>query len=231
MFTLDEINKEVDKYINQTKMSIPYITNIDYKESNPDGLVLRSELIQGKYIIHLNPKIHNYNKKYQKSILWHEFTHIYDYLKNATNKQGDSYMKSVSEINSTEIEIRYLLDINSNQNISLYKEIIFMTYKPIYKQLLNYYLKVAKRGLEDFISSKNPKDFDYGITNIMYLCGASKVIQNGKDYLLKEISIIPDLFQKEISNIIKDLYDNQGENIPSIYSIAKSKAFIYGLPC
>ena len=57
-------------------------------------------------------------KKFQIAVLWHEFTHISDFL---YYKDGNlnilDIMKSYSEAHAENIKLRYLLDLKPNEKI------------------------------------------------------------------------------------------------------------------
>ncbi len=201
MFTLDEINNEVDKYIKHTGKNIPYIQNVKYNNmGDTHGEVKGSDLIQDNYTLYLNPNNDKYLPVYQKSILWHEFTHIYDFTNNTNETEREYYMPSVSEINSHEIQVRYLAGISSSDYITLYKTIPYMRWTRMYAQILNY--------------------------NVMYACGATKLIRYGDEYFIKHIQNVIEPYKSIFIQIVKDLYDNNGKEIPLLFCDLKTQVHI-----
>ena len=70
------------------------------------------------YIIHFSNCLDDCVQQYQKSVIWHEATHIHDIIE-IKNKYPDkdisSIIASYSEAHATEIQLRYLLKLNSSE--------------------------------------------------------------------------------------------------------------------
>ena len=90
MFTLDEINKERIEFQNYTKYNIPIIQDVLYEETNSFyGKIKREDSLNGKCVFHLSNSSNKLPLEYQKSIIWHEFVHLYD--KTIINLVGNSF--------------------------------------------------------------------------------------------------------------------------------------------
>lgn len=227
MYTLDEINNEVDKYIKHTGNNIPYIQNVKYNDmGDTHGEVKGSDLIQNNYTLYLNPNNDKYLPVYQKSILWHEFTHIYDFINNTNKTEREYYMPSVSEINSHEIQVRYLAGINLSDYITLYKKIPYMYWTRTYTQILNYFFVMTEKCIIEYEKSKNPKDFMSAFHNVMYACGTTKLIRYGDEHFIKHIQNVVEPYKSIFIQIVKDLYNNNGKEIPLLFCDIKTQVHI-----
>ena len=77
MFTLDKINNEISKLNKYLKCDVPQITSFEYTDTNMYyGKVKEEEIKNNNYIIHFSDSLNNCVELYQKSIIWHEATHI-----------------------------------------------------------------------------------------------------------------------------------------------------------
>ena len=178
MFNISDINNEKIKYSRYTFHTLPDIDSVIYDlEGDTNGEVRRSDYINNKIIIHLNPLIDEYSIKYQKSILWHEFTHIFDLI----NNQKDEYMCTISEFKASFFEHRYLLSLKNNERLNnINVKIEFMNYKTTYIKILEYRYSLMKKYFTNTIKTRDNIFFNLAINNLMYFCGALKVIGNNK---------------------------------------------------
>lgn len=114
MFTLEEINKERLNFQNYTSYDIPVIQNIIIENTNNFYAKIKKEDISnGKYFIHISNIIDKVPLEYQKSIIWHEFVHLYDTFN--IKLEGDYLyyaLSTYSEAHAESIKFRYLLHIS-----------------------------------------------------------------------------------------------------------------------
>lgn len=79
---LRQINELWNEY--KEKYDLPkdvQISAVQYDaEKYIEGFFNILELLDGKYILHLNPRFHLYSDSYARFILFHEFTHFYDFI-------------------------------------------------------------------------------------------------------------------------------------------------------
>ena len=79
---LRQINELWNEY--KEKYDLPkdvQISAVQYDaEKYVEGFFNILELLDGKYILHLNPRFHLYSDSYARFILFHEFTHFYDFI-------------------------------------------------------------------------------------------------------------------------------------------------------
>ena len=98
-----------NKYTSQS--SYRYLPDINLKEIKEDGVLAYfdfNELIDKKYNLKINKNIFQYNNNYIKSILFHEFTHLYDYINLKDSIEENDLMQimnSYSEYHASQIEL------------------------------------------------------------------------------------------------------------------------------
>ena len=233
MFTLDEINTEVDNYIKNTQKTIPYIQKVIYGTTYPSGLVRFSDLEKQEYKLYLNSDNDKHPIKYRKSILWHEFTHIYDFINCKDISERKYFMASVSEINASEIQHRYLTDIGMSDYITIRTPIYFEGQTIQYMRNLFFHFEMIKSGIAKYEETKLPKHFEVTLNYAMYACGAVKLLKGGNLYFLQSIKDIAEPYKTILTKIINDLYSNNGKHTPLLYcnlatrqKIGNMKAFI-----
>lgn len=215
MFSITEINDELKKYNMYTFYKIPPINNVTYDLSgNTLGEIKGSNYKNNTIILHLNPELDNYFIQYQKSVLWHEFTHIHDLI----NNQNNYYMKTISEINATMIQHRYLLSLKINSLLdNINKKIIYMNYLTTYQKVLEFYHSCSLDGFNESCKSGSPQKFNHGMNYLMYLCGGLKIVRKKKEIINNITSAYPDLYKQHISSIINNLLINNKDEIIKEY--------------
>lgn len=188
MFTLDEINVELEKYNEFVGLKmIPQIHKIEYKDDLKSlGFVDDKDLVFNKYIIYLSSKTTNLPLMRQKAICWHELTHIADYLFYKDKYDIKSLLKSYSEAHATFIEMHYLT------NTPLSQKIKNVNMKIEYSNELTKVLDVNAnhadqfyKGMAMFLETKDPENFDYAMNHFLYFCGCLMLESKGKDIFKK----------------------------------------------
>lgn len=114
MFTLEEINEERINFQKYTSYNIPVIQDIIIEDTNNFYAKIKKEDISnGKIFIHISNIIDKVPLEYQKSIIWHEFVHLYDTF-NIELKGNPLYyaLSTYSEAHAESIKFRYLLHIS-----------------------------------------------------------------------------------------------------------------------
>nr|WP_297940183.1 hypothetical protein [uncultured Lachnoclostridium sp.] len=122
----------------------PQINHIEFKNGNW-GHFDMNKTYRGQYNLEVNPKLFDENDNFIKSVLYHEFTHMYDST-NFQNYDIESYkeiMLIYSEIHASEIETDVVLSTQKKPH-SLDKNIIWKKIIP-----LSIYMQVRLRILED----------------------------------------------------------------------------------
>lgn len=119
MLTLAEINEERKNFKNYTSYDIPVIQDIIIEDTDDFYAKIKKEDISnGKYFIHISNIIDKVPLEYQKSIIWHEFVHLYDTFN--IKLEGNSLyyaLSTYSEAHAESIKFRYLLHISLNAKV------------------------------------------------------------------------------------------------------------------
>ena len=91
---LRQINELWNEY--KEKYDLPkdvQISAVQYDaEKYVEGFFNILELLDGKYILHLNPRFHLYSDSYARFILFHEFTHFYDFINSSFDETEDLFI-------------------------------------------------------------------------------------------------------------------------------------------
>lgn len=208
MFTLAEINKERIEFQNYTKYNIPIIQDVLYEETNSFyGKIKREDSLNGKCVIHLSNSSNKLPLEYQKSIIWHEFVHLYD--KTIINLEGNSFyyaLATYSEAHASSIQLRYLLHISLNVKIGAERrKLIGENGKTTLDTInIDYFNKcIAMSRIIDI--NPTPECFNLLINYFCYFCGyllllkrenADKIIfEATKKLSQNHISIFLELYQ------------------------------------
>lgn len=114
MFTLEEINEERINFQKYTSYTIPIIQDIIIEDTNNFyAKIKKDDISNGKYFIHISNIIDEVPLEYQKSIIWHEFVHLYDTFNIKLDGNSLYYaLSTYSEAHAESIKFRYLLHIS-----------------------------------------------------------------------------------------------------------------------
>lgn len=237
MFTLEEINDEISKLNKYLKYNVPQIISLKYIDTNEFyGQVKREEITNNDYIIYFSNCLDDCVQQYQKSVIWHEATHIRDIIE-IKNKYPDkdisSIIASYSEAHATEIQLRYLLKLNSSEIIDQKER--YLPYKTNNREFLGNitanYINQSVQYIKIFNASRNPKDFKSFINNYCYFCGymrlnkrtdADKIV----DYVHK---LFPYKYQKQLLELYENIYTNNYLGCGINYSEMLSNAIIHSM--
>ena len=225
MFALEDINKEKERYVSYSSNSIPDIKEVRYDLSGDTfGQVKFEEITSGNIILHLNKNISKYNIKYQTSILWHEFTHIYDLINCGYDiDMKKYYIKTISEIKAVQLELRYLLGLKKYEKV-LYDtktKIYLMNYHKTFEDIMDYYNACCKIAFEKLAKDKTTNHFNTAFNNFMYLCGCTSVSYHELEYVNKLLDNYPNEYSIQLKAFIELLYKKDELNICKAYSVFK----------
>lgn len=208
MFTKEEIDKLRLEYIKYTSFIIPEIDEVVYENTDRFyGEINYNEISLGKYIIHLSNSLNSCPIDFQKSVVYHEFTHIYDYisLKSLSKSQIDSIMHTYSEAHAETIKLRYLLKLDMKCKINQGTRYIedsegkndtgTVTSRYLNQSLTSYFL---------LLKEKLPKHFYNFLHSYCHFCGYMTI------RIPKEAIIIIDgileKFPSQYRDDLKELY-------------------------
>lgn len=201
MLTLEEINQEVDKFNKFVNyISVPYVQNLVYDDTmGALGKVKYDDLSQDKYIIYLSPAINKFSLKRQKSIVWHELTHILDYCAYKDKYDIKALLKSYSETHATNVEFHYLTNTSLIQKVN--DTNIIVDWDENRKKIVDInaeMLDLFLRNMILFSESGEPGYLDQGINNFLYFCGSIAMQSKAKNILAMVMSNYPaELFKTE----------------------------------
>lgn len=214
MLLLQEINKQVtefNNYMNYTE--IPFIEDIIYIEdldSNPNAKIDFNDLIKNKYIIYLNKRLDKFPYKYQISVIWHELTHIFDFVTYKNKyKNIHELLKSYSESHAISIQLKYLADLKLDDKITNSNKEVYYQDKiqSLAEISLNYFNRSCLYILKYF-DTKNLLDFSESLNYFCYFCGYLTARSNSQ-------TLFKGAMKKYPNNNYKNILIMLGESILS----------------
>lgn len=216
ILTNDIIYKYFDEFKKEQKCEkLPKFSINQNDNGDSFGRFDFNELQNKQYILHLNCKLGNYPEQFVKSILWHEFTHFYDYceLKNKLNSDDLlTYMTSDSEYHAAQNElmcqIKYSL-INCRR-VTLYYKNEECTLKDYMISTLSNLTAIANAGrnkYQDYTEEQLLRECISAQKFLFYYLGKLKIAQEFSqgeiiDLLPKNSSVFQSNF-----NTIKTVLD------------------------
>lgn len=232
MFTLEQINNEVDLYNEYTGYNIPQIHKVFYGDfSKYEANVKTTDLYFGKYIIYISNIINRYHTEYQKSVLWHEFTHISDYIlyKERYSEYIDDIMKSYSEAHAESIRLRYLLHLPINKLLGREHRIIINKNKKESLDLLTAsYMNYSVSDINSFLLNNDPYDFDHAISNFCYMCGYLNLckISDRTKLINYVLTLYPKKYRANLRGMSNSIFKEDPKQCASLYQKLKLDAMI-----
>lgn len=238
MFTLDNINKEIDSFNRYLACNIPYLSGFEYSNTEKYyGEIRKEEIINNNFIIHFSDRLNGCVLKYQKSIIWHECVHILDILKMKDKVGNDElgYMMSTySEAHAKAIQIRFLLNLSQKQIVN--QGTRYLPYVDNEKEnlgtvtssLANQSISSAKR----FLETNKPNDFNQWINNFSYLCGymmLKKKVDANK-LMAHVIKLHPEKFHNDLRDLYQYILSENILGCKTTYLKLKTEGMIRGLP-
>ncbi|AMJ42346.1 hypothetical protein [Anaerotignum propionicum] len=238
MYTIEEINIEIEKFCKSTSYKIPPIKHCLHVNSDDFiAQVRRNNEIENGYELLISNDIYKYKKEYQKAVLWHEFTHMYDSLKFKDESKivFDAMIKTFSESHATTVELKYLLHISMNQTsrINLNNRVLtWRNGKENLDLITANYINQSIHHFNNFLLTKNPYDFNSGRTQFCYFCGYLMLEDKTKACKLLDgvMCYFPEQYRKNLSELGKAILIYDVNKIVSTYDIFTSQAMLYGMP-
>lgn len=139
------------------------------------------ELMEGKYILHLNKNMHLYSDNYAKFILFHEFTHFYDFINCPYEEQDKMFMwmNAYSEYHACKVTLARFIEMFTLTEVHLDKIQLPGPYKEIsIRRLLVESFYRTKICFDQFFSTFQLNDFASGFRQLMYLFGYLSLFKN-----------------------------------------------------
>ena len=215
MFALEQINEERIKFQDYTSYDIPIIQNVLYENTNNFyAKIKKQDISNGNYVLHLSNKLDTLPLGYQKSIIWHEFVHLYDTF--FINLEGDDLyyaLSTYSEAHAESIKLRYLLHIPLKAKIGdeIRKLIGENGETTLYTEINNYFKNCS--AMSHIIDiHPTPECFNLLINYFCYFCGYL--------FLLKKENA-----DKKIIEATKKLSDSHAGILLELYKVIMDKDF------
>ena len=234
MFTLNEINQEVQKYNKYTSYNVPKFQSINHDDSDTYlGKIKSAEIINNNFVIHISNKLYDSPLEFQKSVVWHEITHLHDelYFRKQQPSNVNGIMKTYSEAHATSIQLRYLLHISTKQIVNQGKRLLmYINGKEDLGFVTANYINNSIQALNDFQKTKSPQDFNLFINNFCYFCGYMMLKKT--DDANKLFSYVITKYPKhktDLQLLYKSIINNDFEICSNIYSKLKTEAMIDSL--
>lgn len=208
--TLENINKKWISYKRQYNLDSPVLIE-EVRFDGDKGIDASFDITQmytHHYVLHLNPKIHLYRSDYVDMVLWHEFTHLYDFLEQPfaykVMRKIYLYMNTYSEYHAAKRTLWKVLfagkdrDIcqdknpqnrnSQNQNMQSTfhpdKCMIPTAFKEIsLRELVSDTLRHAERSHAWFMENPDHQSFHLYLRYVMYLMGYASLFANKEDIL------------------------------------------------
>ena len=147
-----------------------------------------TELFSDQYILHLNPEIHLYRSEYIDYILWHEFTHLYDFLTQpfAYNvmRKIYLYLNTYSEYHASRRALGRILQDIDLERFDPEKQIIPAAFKDIsLRDLISDTLYKAELSRYYYRVHKTQQAFHIYLRYVMYLMGYASHFKNAENII------------------------------------------------
>ena len=168
----------------------PVYDIVDERIRTPLAFVHTDEMMKNKVPLHISHELLEYNKKYRRSILFHEFTHILDWyvtLKDFDMSKRIKLMASYSEFHASQIELLSYLYKNielvqpyfdmdtiikfKNEKLDIEKTII---YPMVDASII---LKKEKDAYKDLSRDNFNKKYMIAFSNVMYYLGKYRICE------------------------------------------------------
>lgn len=230
--TLKEVNqlwKEYkEKYGINSDREIHAI-NFDTEEY-VEGSFNLLELMDGIHILHLNPKILTYSEAYVRFILFHEFTHFYDFFNSPFEEKEDlfMYMNAYSEFHACRVTLARTLEQCPIKTMEINKIQIPGPYNEIsIKQLLEECLYRVKYNMSLFYITFNLSDIVNAFRQLMYLFGYLSIFTNDKA-LVKQTMEYLQVDDPRYEQLYMAMKDTEFEEVVRIFrSISDDMVTLY----
>ena len=201
---LTQINQLWDEYKKKYDVdSDACISKVLYDtEENVEGCFNLLELMDGKYILHLNPNMHLYSENYCRFILFHEFTHFYDYINRPYPHEEKEklimWMNAYSEFHACRVTLARFIEMIKITTVDVDKIQIPGQYKEIsIRQLLMESIYRCQVCFFDFHLTNALSDYANGLRSLMYLMGYVSLFEKDEDmmaFILKGLRLESESF-------------------------------------
>lgn len=150
---------------------IPKIQEIVEDSKDAYIQILRKDLRDGKYILHVDPEMFEFSDEHIKGTLFHEYTHIKDYLDIPIRDEDKltNLMASYSEAHGTEVYLCKMMSYVEN-NLCLDNHIVYKDGYITIRSLLEQTFEKVKHDFE-LMSNNKGKDIYFDLRTFYYYLG------------------------------------------------------------
>ena len=193
--TLTEINALWEEYREKYEIEEDIeISDVCYDTDEfVEGSFDLFELLDGKYILHLNPRFHLYSEDYIKFILFHEFTHFYDFIKCDIENRTDFfiYMNAYSEYHACRVTLARFIEQLTINSFDVDKIQIPGPFKQIsVRKLITEALYRVRFSYASFHLTYDPSDFVATFRQLMYLYGYLSLFRNDEEMVKHSLEFL-----------------------------------------
>lgn len=168
------------------------------------------ELMDGNYTLHLNSNVHLYSESYVKFILFHEFTHFYDFIKCPYEDKLKMimWMNAYSEFHACRVTLARFIETLTLKMVHVDKIQLPGPYREIsIRRLLTESVFRAKMCYDSFYQNYELQDYANGFRQLMYLFGYLSLFQNDKMMVEQTINALrlPSGLYGELYEALKEM--------------------------
>ena len=168
------------------------------------------ELLDGEYILHLNQNVHLYAESYVKFILFHEFTHFYDFIHCPYEEKLPMimWMNAYSEYHACRVTLARFIETLTLTTVHMDKVQLPGPYREIsIRRLLIEAVYRAKIYFDAFFRDYQLADFAGGFRSLMYLFGYLSLFQNDEKMVEETLTAlrVNDEYFRTIYRALKDM--------------------------
>ncbi len=227
---LRQINELWDEYKEKYELdSSVKISAVKYDaEGYVEGFFNLLELLEGKYVLHLNRRFHLYSESYARFILFHEFTHFYDFMKSPFEKQEELfiYMNAYSEYHACRVTLARFMERLTIKTVHVDKIQIPGPFNEIsIRHLLEEGLWRVRVSFEQFLETLEPNDFVMTFRQLMYLFGYISLFDND-DVLVEQTLKFANLDGKDFTDLYQAMKEIEIDEVVRLTRKIYNSAFL-----
>lgn len=203
------------------------ITDVKYDTDRyVEGCFNLLELMDGEYILHLNPNVHLYAESYVKFILFHEFTHFYDFIHCPYEEKLPMimWMNAYSEYHACRVTLARFIETLTLSMVHMDKVQLPGPYREIsIRRLLIESVYRTKLHFDAFFTDYELSDFAGGFRNLMYLFGYLSLFKNDEAMVTETLTALH-INNEHFQSLYQALKDMDSDKIVALYQTITDEA-------
>lgn len=227
---LRQINLLWDEYKSKYNVeSDAKITAVKFDtEKYVEGCFNLLELMNGEYILHLNPNMHLYSENYCKFILFHEFTHFYDYIHCPYSVEEREklimWMNAYSEFHACRVTLARFIEMIRLRTVDVDKIQIPGQYREIsIRRLLMESIYRCRLCFDAFRVSNDLQDYANGLRSTMYLFGYLSLFEQDEE-LVEQTLLSLQLRKQNYAKLYEAMRDLHFDDVLVYYKAITDEA-------